>query len=172
MHAIVRNVTREKEIGYVVLISRIQQTAPSTSRSFLSNSVLLLHPVPVPPLTFPFPFSFAVASPCLPSCSIPFDSPLRIPGLMRASNPARTIIAIPLSSFRSPSVSSRGYTSRKNPFPSVFSLRRKITSINFFLYRKMISRKVNSSRRVSYTLFENATMLQIIRISNFFKFFF
>lgn len=69
-------VTREKEIGYVVLISRIQQTAPNTSRTFLSNSILLLHPVPVPP-SFPLPLSFADTS--LPvSHRVPFDSPSRI----------------------------------------------------------------------------------------------
>lgn len=74
--AIVRNITRDKEIGYVVLISRIQQTAPSTSRSFLSNSILLLHPVPL--LTLPFSLSFVDISPCLSSCSIPFDLASRI----------------------------------------------------------------------------------------------
>lgn len=77
-HAIVCNITREKEIGFVVLISRIQQTAPSTSRSFLSNSILFLHPVPIPLLTLPFPLSFVDTSPCLSSCSILFDSPSRI----------------------------------------------------------------------------------------------
>ena len=37
----------QKEIDRVVLISRIQQTAPSASRSFLSNFTLLLHLTPI-----------------------------------------------------------------------------------------------------------------------------
>ncbi|KAL0119068.1 hypothetical protein PUN28_009591 [Cardiocondyla obscurior] len=46
---------------------------------------------------------------------------------MRASNPARTIIAIPLSAFRSPRPDN---SPRKEPSPSVRSLRRRMRSAN------------------------------------------
>lgn len=41
----------QKEIDRVVLISRIQQTAPSASRSFLSNFTLLHHPPLLTPIS-------------------------------------------------------------------------------------------------------------------------